>query len=187
MFDVLGVVSVSLNSRRSLDKRWVTHHRNVTHGFMISLVKIVRISTGVPFWDPATGEVAGDGVEEIWEGRARLQDNKDWRARDVISASDPQMVQFIRVQIPLKKDGPVPHFEVDDFVLVQPPDPEGTWEHDLDLQSWTLRLRNSLNSSYPWLRNLLCSVDVSETDLVPGSNTGSGLPVDADPFSGGGG
>lgn len=183
---VPGVVPVSLNSRRSMDKRWITHHRNVTHGFMISQVKIARISQGVPFWDPETGEIAGDGLTVLWEGRARLQDNKDWRARDVLTASDPQMVQFIRVQIPLREDGPVPHFEVDDYVLVQPPDPQSTWTHDLDLQSWTLRLRNSLNSSYPWLRNLLCSVDVSEDTFVPGTNTGSGLPSDSGPFPGGG-
>lgn len=157
-----GVVPVSLNSRRAMDRRWLTHHRNVTHGFMIAQVQIVRASEPLPVWNPQTGELEGGDYLPIWSGRARLQSNKDWRARYVQSANNPEIAAFIRVQIPLSKDGPVPHFKPMDMIFVQPPDPASEWRLDLDQGNWTLRLRNALNSSNPWLRNLLAVVDIGE-------------------------
>lgn len=165
MCAVRGVVPM-LNARRSMDRRWLTHHRNVTHGFMIAQVQIVRSEVPYPEWNPETGELVGPGNTEIWSGRARLQDNKDWRARYVESGNDPEVDQFVRVQIPLEKDGAVPHFRPMDMIFVQPPREETEWRLDLDQVNWTLRLRNVMNSSNPWLRNLLAVVDMSERSNV---------------------
>lgn len=144
---------------------------------MISHVRIFRIGGTTPRWDADTGQVTG--VEEVflWEGRARVQDNKDWRARHVRSASDPQIVQYVRVQIPLKRNyqsglvDRVPHIYPGDIVEVLDADVMSAYDLDPDLSSWRLRVRNSVNSSYPWLRNLLCGTDVSEESLLAGEDS----------------
>lgn len=151
-----------LNLRPSQDKRWRTHHRLAAEGWMSADIAIYReFNPGEVRWDAETNEIVGSQFEMLWTGRARVQPNKDWRARSVESASDPEMVQYIRVQIPLKKDGPVPHLNVADIIRVLPPDPAGTWEHDRDLESWIFRVRNTGNSSNNWLRNILCGTDLS--------------------------
>lgn len=158
---------MALNARRSLDPRWLTHHRRVVKGFMLREVVIFALSTDAPAarWDPLTNTLVGGDRQLLWEGQARIQGNKDWRARSITSASDPQMVQYVRVQIPFGPDNPVPHIPVDAVVEVQPVDPDSTWVHDDDIMAWTLRVRNSVNSSNPWVRNLLCGTDVSEAPV----------------------
>lgn len=156
----------ALNSRRSLDPRWIVHHRSVPEGYMIVSIVVERIF-GVPVWDPETNElVEGSGLEEIWRGRARVQANKDWRVRNIATASDPQQVHYVRVQIPLRKDNIPPHFHTQDIIRVlEPEDPSSQWGElfDEDLLNYTLRVRNPLNSSNPWVRNILCVVDLSES------------------------
>lgn len=153
---------MSLNLRRSLDPRWITNHAIVPKGFMIVQISLHRVVDGRAEWDPATGDVAPGNFELIWEGQARVQGNKDWRARHVETAVDPQMVQYARIQIPLTPNNRPPQIETDDVIFVKTPDPESTWRHDEDLTRYTFRVRNALNNSNPWLRNLLCGVDLTE-------------------------
>lgn len=142
---------------------------------MVSHVRIFRIEGDTARWDPDTG-INGPQPVQLWEGRARVQDNKDWRARHVRSASDPEMLQYTRVQIPIKQhEGGiterVPHFYTGDIVEVLDAAVMSAYDLDLDLSSWRLRVRNSMNSSYPWLRNLLCGVDISEVSLLEGEES----------------
>jgi hypothetical protein len=135
---------------------------------MIATIEIYRVDDTHPRWDADTNELDNDGLELLWSGMARVQDNKDWRARTAEAANDPQMIQYVRVQIPLDQhlqDGTVnrvPHLDVGDLVRVVEPDPESSWALDPDLSNWVLRIRNTMNSSNPWLRNLLCGVDMTE-------------------------
>lgn len=153
---------MTVNARRSLDPRWLTHHRRVPKGFMLRDIEIHVQDSSVSGWDPETNELIGGGTSTIWTGKARIQGNKDWRARSVLSAGDPQMVHYVRVQIPFGPDNPVPHIPVNAVIKIMPPDPDSTWPQDDDLGSYTLRVRNTVNNSNPWLRNLLCGTDVSE-------------------------
>lgn len=153
-----------LNSRRSMDPRWITWHRTVPEGWMNADVVIQRADVD-PVWNPETNELVGEGLTDLWEGRARIQPNKDWRVRNVQSASDPQQDQYVRVQIPLRKDGVVPHFYPGDIIRARADDPDSIWFYDGKLDRFTLRLRNPINSSNPWVRNLLCIADLSESDL----------------------
>lgn len=153
---------MSLNARRALDPRWITNHAIVPKGFMIATITIHRVVDGRAEWDPATGDVSPDNFETVWTGQARIQGNKDWRARHVESAVDPQMVHYARIQIPLTSDNRPPVIETDDVIFATPPDPNSTWRHDEDLSRYTFRVRNTLNSSNPWIRNILCGVDLTE-------------------------
>lgn len=155
----------ALNSRRSLDPRWIVHHRSVPEGWM-SVRILAQRAIGVPTWDPETNELTNGNLETIWYGRARVQSNKDWRVRNVQTASDPQQVHYVRVQIPLRKNGIPPHFHSQDIIRVlEPLDPTTQWGElfDEDLTQYTLRVRNAINSSNPWVRNILCAVDLSES------------------------
>ena len=157
-----------LNARRTLDARWMEHHRKTVKGFMISHIEIYRGAED-PRWDAATDSIVGPEPVLLWKGPARLQANKDWRARDVRSASDPQMIQFIRVQVPMNDPvaGRVPHLRPSDTIRVLDGHVPDNWELDPDLARWRLRVRNTLNSSYPWLRNILCGVDISDMREEP--------------------
>jgi hypothetical protein len=153
---------MALHLRRALDPRWLTHHRRVARGFMTRQIEIHVQITPAAGWDPVTDTLTGGGTTLLWTGEARVQGNKDWRARSVLAAQDPQMVHYVRVQIPFDEDNEVPDIPVDAIIKILPPDPDSTWAHDDDLGTHLLRVRNNVNSSNPWLRNLLCGVDVSE-------------------------
>src|SRR5690554_1165573 len=120
------------------------HHRRVPKGFMLRGIEIHVQNAPVSGWDPETNELIGGGTSVIWTGNA------------------PQMLHYVRVQIPFGPNNPVPHIPVDSIIKIMPPDPDSTWPQDDDLGSYTLRVRNTINSSNPWLRNLLCGADVSE-------------------------
>jgi len=141
-----------LNLRPSLDARWTRHHRSVPAGFMLATVRLSLSDDGAAVWDPDTGEVTAP-VEVLWTGQARCQPNKDWRARSRVAADDPITMHALRLQIPLKDTPPIPIGTVV-RVLDCPDDP--------DLETFVFRVRNPLNSSNPWLRNILCDVDVEE-------------------------
>ena len=90
---------------------------------MIAQILIHRVVDGRAEWDPVTGDVVGPNSEFVWTGPARVQDNKDWRARNVEAGTDPQMVQYARIQIPITPDNEPPVIEVNDIIYVlTPPD-----------------------------------------------------------------
>lgn len=159
-----------LNRRHSFDPRWMTYHRKVVRGPMMSTIQWWR-PEGDLRWDAQTNELAGAAKILLWEGPARVQDNKDWRARDAHSASDPQMLQYVRVQIPLDDPdaGPPPPLNVQDIGIVVDAEvsSNSSWPLDRELSRWRLHVRNTLNSSYPWLRNVLCVIDLSADTPIP--------------------
>ncbi len=131
---------------------------------MIHPVIIYRMGDGVPTLDPVTGEVTGVDLNPIWEGDARIQPNKDWRARFVESSNDPQMVHYTRVQIPIRTGEVPPTFRVGDVVAAQDVEDTQDWVYNHDLESWQLFVRNAQNSSNRWLVNLLCAADLSDLE-----------------------
>lgn len=149
---------MSLNTRRALDARWARHHRSVPAGFMVTTIEITRRVVGT--WDPETGTNAPP--ELVWRGDARIQPNKDWRVRYAESGLDPQLMQIVRVQIPLRPGNMPPPIHVMDQIRVLEADPYADWTFNTDLQNWRLVVRNMINSSNPWLRNLSAVVDVSD-------------------------
>lgn len=152
---------MTLNRRRSLDPRWMYHHRSVPAGWMAAQVQITRRSSTQGEWDPVTGTLTTER-ELVWEGPARIQPNKDWRVRYVESGTDQQLMQIVRVQIPLRDSNPPPLIKAMDIITVMRSDPASQWTPDTDLPHWRMVVRNMLNSSNPWLRNISAVVDVSD-------------------------
>src|SRR5690554_7871126 len=114
------------------------HHRRVPKGFMLRGIEIHVQNAPVSGWDPETNELIGGGTSVIWTGKARIQGNKDWRARSVRSGNDPQMLHYVRVQIPFGPNNPLPHIPVDPIIKIMPPDPDRPRPQDHHPRSDTL-------------------------------------------------
>lgn len=159
----------SLNRRTALDPRWAWHQRSVPIGHMNATVEIFRrpMQGNDYGFDPVTGGLTipdGQGGETfpqlilLYRGRARLANNKDWRARVRTQRGDMGTDHAIRVQVPIKECPPV---HANDLVrtIDAPPDQE--------LGHYLLHVRNPLMSSGAWLRNLLCDVDAAHPQTLP--------------------
>jgi hypothetical protein len=132
-----------LNLRPSMDRRWPLHHRSVPDGFRVAEVLIVRRQDVPPTWDPITGNISGDSIETIYFGRARLQPNKDWRARKRVGENAPMVQHAFRAQMPSASCPPILWGDI----LVCMTDP---FNDDSDL------------TRYIWGRSILLDVDLTE-------------------------
>ena len=151
-----------INARPSLDPRWVYRHRSVPFGFMSVPVTITRREEGPPVWNPETGTLEGSSVF-VWQGPARIQPNKDWRVRYVESGTDPQLIHVVRIQIPLEPHNMPPLIKAADVITIdEPGEDDVDWLVDPELAKWRFLVRNMLNSSNPWLRNLSTMADLSD-------------------------
>jgi hypothetical protein len=143
------------------------HPRTTVESAMIARVKIYK-PTGVPAdWVPSVG-MDNDGYILVWEGPARVQPNKDWRARPKEVAGEFNAVHAVRVQIPVGRNelggvksgdrfssyGVDPAFAKDYRVDVVDMPVIGT----IRMEDKALTVRNALVSSNAWLINLLCDV-----------------------------
>lgn len=131
---------------------------------MIARVRVAKPTGNPSEWVPGVG-MSGGNYETMWEGRARLQPNKDWRARPREQVGEFEAVHAIRVQLPIGKNeyGAT----VVDGKTIYAPDPmfAKDWVvHVLDtrvigaqnLEGDRYYIRNAKNSANLWLYNLLC-------------------------------
>jgi len=132
---------------------------------MLAPITITRRTNTPPVWDPETGTIQ-DSSEFVWAGPARLQPNKDWRVRYVESGTDPQLMHIVRVQTPLRPDNMPPLIKGADIITIDAPDEASTWVPDEDLSRWRLIVRNMINSSNAWVRNISAVVDLSDPQEV---------------------
>lgn len=150
------VDAVALNARPSMDPRWPLHHRSVPEGFQVATILIVRRQDVPPTWDPLTGATSGDSIETIYFGKARLQPNKDWRARRKVAENAPMVQHAFRVQMPSKECPPVLWGDI----IACFTDP---FNDDSDLTRYLLHVRNPTESSNTWGRSVLCDLDLTES------------------------
>ena len=155
---VWGCVLMVLNRRVTMPVNWSQHHRVPVKGAMQATIRILRRpssgSTAVN-WTPETGGVT-QGIRLVWEGQARVQSNKDWRARRRSGRGDPMIQHAFRVQIPLRdENGLVPPVDVEDGIQVI------AAPNDEDLMRQTMTVRNNSVGSNPFNKNLLCDVDLT--------------------------
>lgn len=159
-----------LNRRVTMPVNWSQHHRVPVMGAMQATIRVLRRPTSGSVavdWTPETGGVTA-GIQTIWTGQARVQSNKDWRARRRSGRGDPMIQHAFRVQVPIfDENGPVPAFDVEDIVqIIEAP-------NDSDLLRQTLTVRNNSVGSNPFNKNLLCDADLTWDDglneIVPES------------------
>lgn len=145
-----------LNTRTSMDVRWPLHQRSVPEGHMPAVIELWRdtgnLATDV-VWDAETGGSA-PAMEWLYTGPARIQDNKDWRARRRNGGSDPIVQHAVRVQIPMSACPPIKTFDIIK-ILSAPYNPA--------LLEYTLHVRNPLNASDAWVHNVLCDINAAYT------------------------
>ena len=139
---------------------------------------LVRIFDPTP---EASSWVPGQGVEQepdtlVWEGRVRVQPNKDWRARAREVQFEYDAVQAVRVQIPIGKNlvgatrdpdtnriieyGPDPHFAKDMRIRIV----DGTVKGFEMMEGDFLYVRNAIQNQNLWVYNLLCDTKTGAMD-----------------------
>lgn len=141
------------------------HARPVIDSLMIARVQVSKPTGELASWT-GTG-MTNNAYEVVWEGHARIQPNKDWRARTREFAGEFDATQAIRVQLPVAQNelgavrddkgkivsyGPDPEFAKDYIVQVIDSRVKGTER----LEGGQYTVRNAISSSNAWVYNLLC-------------------------------
>lgn len=134
---------------------------------MTSLVLVRRRkpegSLGAAEWDYEAGRYRGSDFTTLWAGQARVQPNKDWRAKSYEFANMTTAMQACRFSLPLM-DGVwngflAPedrHFEDEDQIII-----EHNFFPGLDaIKRFTFIVRNDLISGNAGLQNILADVDL---------------------------
>lgn len=132
------------------------HARPVVNSVMMATVEIYRPTGEMPEWDGGTG-MANNMFTLIWRGKARIQPNKDWRARPREFAGEFTATQAVRIQVPIGGNelGEDIEFRKDDEVVAVELDVIGGEQ----IVGNRYFVRNALTSSNLWVFNLLCDVD----------------------------
>lgn len=121
-------------------------------------------------WTPVAG-MSGNIYNLVWRSNARLQPNKDWRARPREFSKEFDDVHAVRIQLPIGKNLFGAEYDPLDptKIIAYGVDPD--WAKDYEvrvvssrvtgterLDGTTYVVRNAINSGNAWLYNLLCDV-----------------------------
>ena len=143
---------MGINSRKSLDPRWVTHHTRTIDGFKNCTVLIVRRVQGTdPVYDPDTRTYSNVG-DTVYEGLARIQPygiNLDLEV-----ANDPTARRLVLAQIQGKNLG----IRTDDVLSVI----SVVDDNNNDLLEYRYDIRGSIGSSLEWGTNLVCEANLKK-------------------------
>lgn len=131
------------------------HARPVVESVMTATVEIFEPTGGVPKWDGGTG--MSNTYNLVWRGLARIQPNKDWRARPREFAGEFDATQAVRIQVGIGKNelGMDVEFHKDFLVRVVEVPVVGA-ENMVGNEYY---VRNALTSSNLWVYNLLCDIN----------------------------
>lgn len=141
---------MALNSRPSLHPKWVYHNRSVPAGFQTCTVDIVRQDLASRVYNASTN-TWDSGADEIWTGKARIQPISNSVERTIMTNDS-----FIRqVQVEISFDGnTMADIRPGDYLRVT------NSPYDANLTKFIYIVRSVINSSNPWLRTLVCEVDM---------------------------
>lgn len=152
---------MALNSRGSVDPRWLTHNRGVVRALQLADVEISTANGASQDYDAATG--TWDATSNvIFTGRARVQPVN--AVSEVGDTYNPTSLKTVRVQIGYNENtvegstGLVPDIRPNDRLRVT------ACATNESLTKFIYVVTDVLNSSNAWERTLLCKVD---TELDP--------------------
>lgn len=152
---------MALNSRGSIDPRWVSHNRAVGYALQLASVDVFNQSSTSKEYDPVTNTWSGTNVS-LYSGPARIQPVNT--VSETVDNYNPTFLKTVRVVIPYGKntvagsDGVVPDIRPNDRMTVS------SSPHNETLEKFIYTVTDVLNSSNAWERTLLCRVD---TELDP--------------------
>lgn len=151
-----------LRGRGILHPRYFRHAVPSLETDYVALIEITRDDVNAdPVWDEDAKQWVSQPLPLLWRGMARLQPNKDWRARNRTWAGEETAEHAVRVQLNLYKNllvpkevWPAPMVDVKhgDFVTVI------RNQNDPSLELHQFVVRNSMGASDSWHRTLLCDV-----------------------------
>lgn len=141
--------------------------RRTTATSQLVEVDIFALTPDSPEWVPRVGLDVTPDVK-VWTGKARVQPNKDWRARPREVQYEYDAVQAVRVQLPIGKNllgavqdpvtgrytsyGADPQFVKDMRVKIK----SGPVKGFEQLIGDNLYVRNAIQNQNLWVYNILC-------------------------------
>jgi hypothetical protein len=152
---------LALNSRGSVDPRWIFHNRSVALALHLANVSIYNEASSDQQYDPLTNTWTGSKAIK-WEGKARIQPIGG--ATGGGDVYNPTMFQGVRVQLAYGRNeltgvtDTMPDFRMNDRMIVT------SAPFNAELEKFIFTVTGVLNSSNPWEKTLLCVVD---TELDP--------------------
>jgi len=149
---------MALNSRTSVDPRWVYHNRNVGYGLQFADVQIYSEDVTNKVYDPASNTWTG-GNTVLYVGKARLQSISNSTSTNLADSNyNPTTVQHISVQISYGHNQVIGNTEIPDLrpgmKLIVTSNPV-----DSQMTKFVFTISNVLKNSNPWERSFTCSVD----------------------------
>lgn len=152
---------MALNSRGSVDPRWIFHNRTVALSLHLARVEIYAPSNTAQEYDAVANEWTGTKVSK-WVGMARIQ--PVGTATDTGASYNPTLLQDVRVQLAYGNNeldgsnGEMPDFRPNDRMVVT------SAPYNVDLEKFIFVVTGVLNSSNPWEKTLILRAD---TELNP--------------------
>jgi len=145
---------LALNTRGSVDPRWLTHNRGVVRALQLATVEIYNPGSATQVYDEVNNSWAGT-TTELYTGRARIQPVN--AISEIVDNYNPTFIKTVRVQIDAATAGSS-DIRPNDRMRVT------ACETNTALLGFIYVVTDVLNSSNPWERTLVCKVD---TELDP--------------------
>lgn len=152
---------MALNSRGSVDPRWLTHNQPVGYALQLATVRVYNPATGEQQYNASTNTFTGSTVD-LYVGPARIQPVAS--VTETTLEYNPTTIQNVRMILPYGKNqledsnGVIPDIRPNDRVVVSDS------PYNENLEKFIYVVIGVLNSSNAWERTLLCRVD---TELDP--------------------
>lgn len=152
---------MALNSRGSIDPRWIFHNRAVGLALHVATVQIYNPASGSQEYDASTNTWTGSKTVK-WEGKARIQ--PIGVAGDAGDTYNPTLFQSLKVQLAYGRNElagateDMPDFRPNDRMVVT------ASPFNSELEKFIFTVTGVMNSSNAWERTLICRVD---TELDP--------------------
>lgn len=144
---------MALNSRPALDPRWAYHNRPVAESFMNCNIDIYHQGLEGVEYDATLGTWSNNAVI-ITSCRARIQPLT--QASDSDTLTNDTNVRRVRIEIAADKENQEGYVDIrpGDYIRVtsSPVDPV--------LQNYIYIVRDAISSSTPWVRTLMCDVNL---------------------------
>lgn len=148
---------MALNSRPALDPRWAYHNRPVAQSFMTCAVSISHQGLEGVEYD-ATTNTWSDNAVIVWSGKARIQPIST--SNNINTLTNDSKVRRVQVEIDFSgnevsgSSGAMADIRPGDYLMVtdSPVDPM--------LQNFIYIVRDVIGSSTPWVRTLICDVNL---------------------------
>lgn len=145
---------MALNTRGSVDPRWLTHNREVVSALKLATVQIYNPASGSQTYDATENSWTGS-TTVLYTGKARIQPVN--AVNEISDNYNPTFIKTVRVQIDAATSTSA-DIRPNDRMKVT------SCASNRALEGFVYIVTDVMNSSNPWERTLLCKVD---TELDP--------------------